>query len=72
MSYDYFIRQTYYSLAHPEGKSLLFRVHLIDWRLKLPKDILGRVWRLIPRTNKERYRVGSDNFDDNAFKLTNT
>ena len=72
MSYDYLTRQAYCSLDHSEGKSLSVQSPPYRLETQLPKDILGRVWRLIPRTNKGRSRVGFDNFDDNAFKLTNT
>ena len=70
MSYD-LICHAYYSLDPPEGKSLSVQSPLsrLNLRLKLPKDILGRVWRFIPRTNNERSLVGSENFDDNTFKM---
>ena len=37
MSYDYLIRQAYYSLDHPEGKSLSF--HSPPYRLETQNEL---------------------------------
>ena len=41
-SYDYLIRQAYYSLDHPEGKSLSFQSPLYRLKTQIAERYLGK------------------------------
>ena len=72
MNYDYLIHHACYNLDHPEGKSRSVQNPLYRLETQIAKRYPGESLGSIPRANKERSGLGSDNFDDNAFKLVIT
>ena len=65
MSYD-LIRYAYYSLDHPEGKSLSVQSPLYLLKTQIAERYLGEILEVY------RSGVGSDNLDDNTFKTVIT